>query len=131
MATNTAGTVARELTTQQAHFLRLRINGSAGNATYTVGIIPAGAIVTRIYTATRNSGGLTGGAATISFGTSGSPAVFFAANGAPATTTGLNLVTILTAGAPVFTVDTTLVAVIAGTPTGGAIDVVYEYIPQI
>ena len=131
MATNTAGSTARELATQQTHFLRKQIDGEDGNQTVTMGVVPSGTIVTRIYTATRNSGGLTGGTATLSFGTSASPALYFAASTTPATTTGLNLVTIITAGGSVLTADTTLVAVVAGTPTGGSIDVVIEYVPNI
>ena len=50
MTTNTAGTNARDLQIQATHYLRKRIQYSAGaTAVTTIGIIPAGAIVTRAY----------------------------------------------------------------------------------
>jgi hypothetical protein len=131
MATNTAGTNARELATQQTHYLRLRLNGTSGNGTFTIGIVPNGANILRITTLGRNSGGLTGGSATVSFGPSGTPAGFFAAAGGPVTTTGLTAVALIATATLAITADTTLVAVVAGTPTGGAVDVMVEYIPNI
>lgn len=47
MATNTAGTVAREHATQQVSYLRLAITKADATLVKTVGIIPAGSIVLR------------------------------------------------------------------------------------
>lgn len=44
MATNTAGSVARELSVQAVHFLRKNINESS-DATGEIGVIPAGSII--------------------------------------------------------------------------------------
>lgn len=125
MPTGTAGTVARECSTQQIHYLRKRILGAGGNAQYSLGFIPAGANVLRISTLARVV--LSGGAPTISFGTAASPAAFFAAAGAPATTAGRNNVALIATGTLGVDVDTELAAVIAGTPTAGTLDVEVEY----
>lgn len=45
MATNTAGTVARELATQQIHYLRKQITEADEGTTVTVGTIPSGATI--------------------------------------------------------------------------------------
>lgn len=45
MATGTAGTVARQLATQQVHYLRKRVTFSDEGTEITVGIIPAGSSV--------------------------------------------------------------------------------------
>jgi len=131
MVTNTAGTAARELATQQTHFLRKTLSGVNGNGTFTIGIAPSGAQILRITTAGRNASGMTGGTATVSFGTAASVALWFAANTTPVTTTGITPVLMIASASALLTADTTLVAVIAGTPTGGAVDVIIEYAPNI
>ena len=125
MATNTAATNARQNATQQAHYLRKRILGAGGNATYTLGTIPAGANILRISTLNRVV--LSGGSPTIALGTSASGAVFFAANGTPATTAGRNAISLIATGSLGVDVDTVLTATIAGTPTAGTMDVEVEY----
>ncbi len=45
MATNTAGTVARQLYTQQVHYLHKQITYATENTTITIGVIPANASV--------------------------------------------------------------------------------------
>lgn len=45
MATNTAGTAARQFYTQQVHYLRKRITFATANVETDLGIIPAGATV--------------------------------------------------------------------------------------
>lgn len=45
MPTNTAGSTARQLSFQAAHYLRKRITYATENATINIGIIPAGASV--------------------------------------------------------------------------------------
>lgn len=125
MATNTAGTAARQCSTQQVHYLRKRILGSAGNATYTLGILPSGGNILRISTLNRVA--MSGGAPTISLGTSSSVAAFFAAATGGLTTAGRQAITLISTGSLGVDADTTIVAVIAGTPTAGTIDVEVEY----
>jgi hypothetical protein len=45
MATNTAGTVARELSFQAIHYLRLDIDEASGVGPFTIGVIPAGSVI--------------------------------------------------------------------------------------
>lgn len=47
MPTNTAGTVARELSTQAVHFLRKSISYTDNGTALTVGVIPAGSLILR------------------------------------------------------------------------------------
>src|SRR5262245_3899734 len=124
MPTNTAGTTARQLSTQQVHYLRKRILGSAGNATYTIGTLPVGANVLRISMLTRV---VMNGSSTISFGTSGSPAAFFAAATSGTQTLGRTQVTLIGSALLGADVDTVVVAVIAGTPSAGTLDVEVEF----
>lgn len=131
MATNTAGSTARELATQQTHFIRKTLTGVSGNVTVTLGIVPNGAAIMRISTFSRNASGLTGGSATVSFGSSGSPAAYFAAAAGPVTVTGAVFVALIATALSVVTSDTTVVAVVAGTPTGGSVDVVVEFVPSL
>lgn len=125
MATNTAGTAARQLPIQTVHYLRKRILGSGGNATYTIGILPAGANILRITSLNRVV--MSGGTPTISVGTAASGAAFvtLAANGI--TTAGRGVMTLVATGSLGVDVDTTITATTAGTPTAGTIDVEIEY----
>lgn len=125
MPTGTAATVAREYHTQQTHYLRKRITGAAGNALYTVGIIPAGANIMQISTLVRVV--FAGGTPTISFGYASTPAGYFALNGTPATTLGRNIVTLIGGAALGVDVDTIITATAAGTPTSGVLDVEVLY----
>jgi hypothetical protein len=68
-----------------------------------------------------------GGTPTISLGTRAAPAALFVANGTPVTTLGRNVIAFVAGAAQFFDVDTELVAVIAGTPTSGVLDVEFEY----
>lgn len=60
MATNTAGTTARQLYTQQVHYLTCNITVSEEDVSKPLGYLPAGAIVTAcrvaVFTAFNNSG---------------------------------------------------------------------------
>lgn len=125
MATNTAATSARQNSTQQVHYLRKRVLGAGGNATYTLGKLPAGANILRITTLVRTV--FSGGTPTVSFGPSGTPAGYFAAAGAPVTTAGRNAVTLIATGTLGVDVDTDIVGVVAGTPTAGTADFEVEY----
>jgi len=74
MATNTAGSTARLLSTQQVHYMRKRITFAIENTAITIGVIPAGASVVgggvHVITAFDDSGtdtldvGFTGGSST-------------------------------------------------------------------
>lgn len=125
MPTNTAGTSARQISTQQTHYLRKRILGSGGNATYTIGTLPAGANILRITSLNRVV--FSGGTPTISVGTSASGAAYvtLAANGI--TTAGRGVMTLVATGSLGVDVDTVVTATTAGTPTAGTIDVEVEY----
>lgn len=126
MATNTAGTTARQLPTQQVHYLRKRILGSGGNATYSLGFLPAGANILRASTLNRVV--LSGGTPTISLGTAAAPASFFAAATGPVTSAaGRVAITLIATGTLGIDADTEIVAVIAGTPTAGTTDVEIEF----
>ncbi len=125
MPTGTAATAARQYHSQQTHYLRKRILGTAGNATYSVGILPAGANILRISTLARTV--FSGGTPTISFGPSGTPAGYFAAAGGPVTTAGRNAVTLIATGTLGVDVDTTITATVGGTPSAGTVDIEIEY----
>lgn len=124
MATNTAGTVARDLVTQQTHYLRKRILGSAGNATYSLGFVPAGANILRASLLVRV---VMNGSSTISLGTAASPAAFFAAATSGTQTLGRTNITLIATASLGIDADTELVAVIAGTPSAGTLDVEIEF----
>lgn len=74
MATNTAGSTARRLETQQVHYLRKKITFATENTAITIGVIPAYASVigggVHVLTAFNDSGtdtldvGFTGGSST-------------------------------------------------------------------
>lgn len=71
MATNTAGSVARQFQTQQVHYLRKRITFATATVETDLGVIPAGAAVIGggIHVVTADSGitldvGLKGGSST-------------------------------------------------------------------
>lgn len=120
------GSTARDLVTQQTHYLRKRILGSQGNQTVVIGKPPIGANIMRIMTLVRAA--LTGGTPTVAFGTEASGAAFFAANGAPLTTVGRNNVTLLASALLGHDVDGNITATIAGTPTGGGpVDLEVEF----
>lgn len=126
MTTGTAGTTAREYHTSQVHYLRKRILGAAGNATYTVGILPAGANILRISSLQRVA--MAGGTPTISVGTAASGAAFatLAANGI--TALGRTAAyTLVATGSLGVDVDTTVTATTGGVPTSGIMDIEVEY----
>lgn len=124
MPTNTAGDVGRQHPHQQTHYLRKRILGSGGSATYSLGILPLGANVLRISTLVR----VVFNAGTISFGPAAAPAAYFAAAGGPVTTLGRNNITLLgVASLGIDTGGTEIVAVIAGGPASGVLDAEVEY----
>lgn len=120
------GSVARKPVGQQIAYQRTRILGANGNATVSLGWLPAGANILRISTSVRVV--FSGGTPTISLGSRASPASLFAAAGGPITTVGRNAVALIVSGTNGFIdADTEFVAVIAGTPTAGTADVEIEY----
>lgn len=115
----------REHHLQHVHYLRKRILGSAGNATYSMGFLPVGANILRMGMLVRV---VMNGSSTISFGTAASAAAFFAAATSGTQTLGRTTVTLIaTASLGIDTDATEIVAVIAGTPSAGTIDVECEY----
>lgn len=125
MPTGTLASAARQYHSQQVHYARKRILGTAGNATYTVGLLPAGANILRITTTV--SSVFSGGTPTISFGPAGAPAGYFAAAGGPVTTAGSNAVTLIATGTLALAADTAITATVAGAPTAGVADIQVEY----
>lgn len=125
MPTGTVATTAREYHTQQTHYLRKRILGSGGNATYTVGTIPSGANILRISTLVRTV--FSGGTPTLSAGPSGTPAGYVAALGTLVTAAGRNAAALVATGTLGADADTVITATVAGTPTAGVADVEVEY----
>jgi hypothetical protein len=121
MASNVVNLPARQLELQAVHYLRKRILGTAGNATYELGTIPAGANILRIATLVRTV--FSGGTPTISFGPSGTPAGYHAATAAPVTTAGRNYPVLIATGTLGVDADTVITATVAGTPTAGIADV--------
>lgn len=132
MATNTAGTTARQLPIQAVHYLRRNISFADGASNiYTVGIIPAGALILKptsgifvstVYNAGTNNNliiGTTSGGNELLTATAMTSTVFTAVN----TTTGVFRVS----------VDTTIYATHALTGTAattGAGVVVIAFIPN-
>lgn len=127
MATNIAGTAARDFHKQLTHYLRYKIAGSAGAKTYSIGIIPNGADVLRAYTVVRT---VLDGAPTLALGKLGGGTTDIAAaatNGLA--TLGRNVVALAATSASVtMTADTTVTATIGGAPTAGDCDVVVEFV---
>lgn len=125
MATGTLGTVARDLALLATHYARLKILGAAGNATYNIVTVPAGANILRILTMVRTV--FSGGVPTISFGPSGTPAGYFAAAGGPITTAGRTNVTLIATGTLSLAADTVIVGVVGGGPNAGDADLEVEF----
>jgi hypothetical protein len=125
MPTGTAATSAREFHLQATHYLRKRILGTAGNATYTLGTIPSGANIVRITTLVRTV--FSGGTPTLSAGPSGTPAGYVAALGTLVTAAGRNVGTLVATGTLGVDADTVITATVAGTPTAGIADVEVEF----
>ena len=125
MTTGTAGTTAREYHTSQVHYLRKRILGAGGNATYTLGILPAGANVLRIGALNRVV--LSGGTPAVTVGPAASPASWVASTTALTATAGRLPATLLGAASLGVDADTTVSVVISGTPTAGTTDIELEY----
>lgn len=78
MATNTAGTVARELATQQVHYLRCNLT-EASALTGTIGTIPAGSIILSAISGVYVNVVFSGGAPTVDIGVSGSTTLYASA----------------------------------------------------
>lgn len=131
MATGTAGTTARQYATQQVHYLRKGITYENDGDTLTVGIVPAGAIVTNAYVivSTAFDGDTTN---TLDIGTSGDTDGFATdlALGTVGKIAADELATSNDLGP--YASDTTIQCVVTSTAsaTAGAGEVVVEFIPD-
>lgn len=131
MATNTAGSVAREYHTKQVHYITKAVTVSDEDVSLTVGVIPAGAYVTAVRvavtTAFNNSGN-----DYIKVGHSGDDDEF--ADDVDVSSVGMKLPTTLaTATELKFSSDTTIIAMYEGSSTAdgspaGAALVIVEFI---
>jgi len=136
MATNTAGSVARDFNKQMVHYLRLGVTFADNNVVKTVGVIPAGAqivnLTSGVYVRTAFNAGTTN---TLDIGTSATANLYatdlalgtkaFVALDEAATQTGVN--------AWYVTTDTTITATVKLTGTAasaGAAEIVIAYIPD-
>jgi len=136
MATNTAGTVARNFNKQMVHYLRCAIAYTDNGTVKTVGVIPAGSIIVNlvsgVYVNTAFNAGSTN---TLDIGTSATASLYatdlalgtkaFVALDEAATQTGVN--------AWIVAADTTITCSVklSGTAaTAGAGVVVVQYIPN-
>lgn len=131
MATNTAGSVARELSFQAVHYLRLRLDEADGAGPHTIGTIPAGSLIIRPMSGVQVNVAYSGTAPVADIGTAANDDLY-------ATDLDLDLAV---AFVPldedvslVVAVDTTLIITInLDTPVGndGQIDVIICYAPNI
>lgn len=130
MATNTAGTVARENTTQQIHYLRKDFTFADDGSTLTMGIIPAGSIVIEagVVVSTAFNAGSTN---VLNMGTEADPDGF-------ATEYALGTVGVIkddsaiaTSNDAYVTVDTTIVAAVDLTGTAATTGVAHAWIAYI
>lgn len=132
MATNTAGTVARELTTQQIHYLRCNLT-EASATTGTIGTIPAGSIILATISGVYIHVAFSGGAPTVDIGISGSTTLYASALDLDA---ALGFVTLdeVSGDTPKVTTDTTLIyTLVLDTPVAadGDASIIIAYIPNI
>lgn len=134
MATNTAGTTARELTTQQIHYLRKALAYTDGNsAAVTVGYIPAGSLIlpqlSGIFSLIAYNSGTNNN---YTIGTAASATAFIGATAFPAAG-AFTLITGTGTGLRV-TIDTQIIVTnaLTGTQaTTGSSLAVFAYIPNI
>lgn len=126
MATNTAGTAARQLPFQAVHFLRKNITWNGGQVT--VGIIPAGSVImpalTKFYPTTDFDG-----SPVLDFGTSLDPDFF--GTGVDIAAVNTEVAVIDETVALMVAVDTTLVATVSGGSAAGAGELIVGFIPDI
>ena len=131
MATNTAGTAARQLPIQAVHFLRKGITFADRGVNLTVGIIPAGSLIlapiSGVHVLTAFNGG---GTDLVDIGTAGTPEQFGA--NLDVSSTGVKVVAV-SANMRV-SVDTTIIASYAdanGDASTGDAEIVIAYVPDI
>lgn len=131
MASNTAGSVARHYHVEQEHYIRAPLGFAQEDTPITVGVIPAGSIITRagvVVTEAFNDGT----AATVDIGFSGTAAAF--ADDLDVSAIGLIVnTTLATSSSAMVSSDTTVTAVYEGTDsdaTEGAGIVFVTYMPN-
>lgn len=131
MATNTAGSVARQFQSQQTHYLRKGVTFADNGTAVDLGIIPAGSLIKKDQSGVHVTTAFNAGTSnTLNVGTSADDNLFGTLL-ALGTTTFVPLDEAV--GGYLVTADTTLTAtvVLTGTAaTTGAGEVVIEYIPD-
>lgn len=131
MATNTAGTAARQLPFQAINFLRKGLTFADRGTTLTVGIVPAGALIlapiSGVYVLTAFNGG---GTDLVDIGISGTPEQFGA--NLDVSSTGTKVVAV-SANMRVAS-DTTIIATYTDAnsdATTGDAEIIIAYVPDI
>ena len=130
MATNTAGTTARELATQQIHYIRKQITETSA-LTGTIGIVPAGSIFLAPISGVAVNVVFSGTNPTVDIGITGTTQKYASALDLDA---ALGFVPFDVAVSQKVTVDTTLIyTLVLDTPTtaDGDAEIVIAYVPNI
>lgn len=126
MATGVVGVQAREIPTQQVHYLRKKIVPTPGVFQPFGAYLPKGANILRAQTAIRTT--FNGTTPTLSIGTSGAPTSVVNAAAAASITQGRNALTLVAATGVSFSADTLLGVTLAGAGMNtGDGDVEIEY----
>jgi hypothetical protein len=131
MATNTAGSTARELGFQAIHYLRLRLDEADGAGPHTIGTIPAGSLIIKPISGVQVNVAYSGTAPTAGIGTAANDDLYGTLMDLDDAVT---FVPLDEAVSMVVAVDTTLTITIAlDTPVAndGQIDVLIAYAPNI
>jgi hypothetical protein len=131
MATNTAGSTAREYATQQIHYLRKQITEADEGTTVTVGTIPAGATILRVISGVQVDVAFNGTSPIVDIGVSGTAERF----GANLTLAAIAFVPNgVTDALNTMAADTTILAAVSATgndSTAGVAQVIIAYCPNI
>lgn len=131
MATNTAGSTARELSFQAVHYLRKSLDEVSG-ATITIGTIPAGSLILAPVSGVFVRTIFSGTSPTVSLGITGTTAKWLSAGDLDAAVAFLPFG--VTTADLIVNSDTTIIAtLVLDTPTtaDGVAEVVIAYCPRI
>lgn len=131
MTTNTAGTSAREFTTQQVHYIRKQIGEVAANASGVIGTIPAGSVILKPASGVQVNVVFSGGNPTLDIGISGTANKYMTAGDLDA---AIAFVALNQAVSMKVTVDTELTyAITLDTPVAadGDAEIIIAYMPNI
>jgi hypothetical protein len=131
MATNTAGSTARELGFQAIHYLRLRLDEADGAGPHTIGTIPAGSLIIKPISGVQVNVAYSGTNPVADIGTTSNDDLYGTDLDLDA---AVGFVPLDEAVSMVVAADTTLTITIAlDTPVGndGQLDVIIAYAPNI